>query len=356
MEDSTKKSKAPRPTAAVTIKDIAAMAGVSPSTVSHYLNHREHKMSADTLEKVRRVIEETNYVSNMGGRMLGRNGSKIIGVIMTYARRNERNAIQDPFFSEIIGALEQEIRTHGYFMMLYISADVEESLRMAAAWNVEGLIVLGSSADDCTCFVQGTTTPVVFIDSYFHDDGFPYINVGLHDRRGGYMMARHLLDMGHRRIAFIADAEVPVGVDYERLEGCKSALTEVGLPFACEDYVQISHRHDQRHEQLRAFAHGRMKAYTALFFASDFYAVDAVNLMFEENISVPEDISIVGFDDNIFAVQCRPKLTTMRQDVSQKAAYAVAQMLRILAHETIDPTDIRLSVSLRVRDSVAKLR
>jgi LacI family transcriptional regulator len=340
--------------AMITINEIARLAGVSPTTVSNVLHGRTAKMAPETLERVRRLIKENNYVSNMSGRTLGRYGSKIIGVIRNYERRDEINAIQDPFFSEIIGALEHEIRHRGYFMMLYISADVEESLRMARSWNVEGLITIGGNADDCHQFMLNTTIPLVFIDAYFHDDGIPYVNTGLQDRLGAYMMTEYLIKQGHKRIAFLADAQEPEGVDYERLRGCQEAMENQGLPFLPEDYRYVSYRLRERHEILKAFIRQDLGAYSALFFASDYLAADSINLFHDEGVRVPDDISVCGFDDNIFALGVRPKLTTVAQDVSKKASCAAGQVFRLIDKEPITARQIHLPVALKIRDSVAK--
>jgi LacI family transcriptional regulator len=172
----------------ITIKHIAEIAGVRSSTVSNVLQGRIHKMTQETLERVRQAISENNYVSNMSGRMLGRYGSKLIAVVMNFDRRDEINAMQDPFLGGIIGDLEHEIRKAGYFMMLYISGNVEESLRMAASWNVEGLIATGCNTGNCRRFMVGAQKlriPIVFIDGYYYDDEFCFVNTGLQDRAGG---------------------------------------------------------------------------------------------------------------------------------------------------------------------------
>ena len=105
----------------ITIKDMAEIAGVSPTTVANVLHGRTKKMSKETLKKVQDVIDQSHYVSNMGARVLANYGSRIIGVIMNYDRRAENNAMADPFYGTIVGALEKEIREHGYYMMLYMA-------------------------------------------------------------------------------------------------------------------------------------------------------------------------------------------------------------------------------------------
>ncbi len=336
----------------ITIKDIAELAGVSPTTVSNVLHGRTEKMSPETLEKVKKVIKEQNYVSNMAGRLLANYGSRIIGVIMTYERRNDINAIQNPFYSEIVGALEKNIRKEGYYMMLYTSGSAEESIQMALSWNVEGLIILGCPPCDCRKLREQLDKPVVFVDTYFEDDPDSYDNVGLRDYEGGYLMTEYLLRMGHRRIAFLADEEHPVGVDYERLNGCRDALRACGItPSEC-DYIPLPFRLEERDRLIRSLCAERIRDYTALFFASDFYAIDAVNVLFSEGISVPEDISVVGFDDNVFAVECRPQLTTVRQNISDKAFHAVKKVMELITGTPSSERNIRLPVELVLRSSV----
>jgi LacI family transcriptional regulator len=337
------------------MKQIAELAGVSPSTVSNVLHGNTAKMTAETFARVQRVISEKKYVANMSGRNLAKYGSKIIAVIMTYGRRNELNAIQDPFFSEIIGALEHEIRTRGYFMMLYISGDVDESLKMAHSWNVEGLVSIGGSADDCRKFASESGIPLVFIDCYFHNDGFPYVNVGLEDKFGGRLMTEYLIGKGHRGIAFLADEVNPVGVDFERLLGCAEAITDAGLSFSKDDYIHLSYKADERFETLKTLVHNNFLGYTALFFASDFLASDAINVFQDEGVRVPDDISVAGFDGNIFSAHSRPRITTVQQSVSQKAAIAAEQLFKIIKKEKLESPQIRLPVSLKIGESVKNL-
>lgn len=339
----------------VSIKDIANLAGVSPTTVSNVLHGRIEKMSADTLQKVREVIKEQNYVSNMAGRLLANYGSKIIGVIMTYERRNEVNVVQSPFYSEILGALENEIRKKEYYMMFYTSGGVEESIQMALSWNVEGLIVLGCLPCDCKKLRDRLDKPIIFIDSYFEDDSDNYDNVGLRDFEGGYLMTSYLIRMGHKKIAFLADAENPIGVDYERMKGYQEALKENGLEISSSDYILLSYKQGERARQMREFCKKRIQDYSALFFASDFYAMDAVNIFFAEGLKVPDDISVTGFDDNIFALECRPKLTTVKQSISDKAYYAVDKLMNIIKGRYEEKRNISLPVKLVIRESVKKI-
>ena len=337
----------------ITIKDMAEIAGVSPTTVANVLHGRTKKMSKETLKKVQDVINQSHYVSNMGARVLANYGSRIIGVIMNYDRRAENNAMADPFYGTIVGALEKEIREHGYYMMLYMAGSVEETVRLASSWNIEGLVALGCRAEDVQKMKEQLKMPVVFIDSYFENQDC--YNVGLDDFGGGYMMTNYLIRQGHRRIAFLADQQEPAGVDRERLLGYQKALEENGIIFHERDYVPISFRKQTRHTRLWEFCQERLNEYTALFFASDFYASDAVFIFQSQGIRVPQDISVVGFDDNLFAEHCRPMLTTVQQHVADKAFYAFALLQRLIRGEECIEKNIHLPVKLVIRESVQPL-
>jgi LacI family transcriptional regulator len=337
----------------MTIKKLAKMINVSPTTVSNVLHGRENKMRPEVLKKVKNALEETKYVPNMAGRLLANRGSRLIGVIINYTERNESNVVLLPFYGEMIGALESEIRKNGYFMMFYSSANAEESLRIAAGWNIEGLVIMGGDADESERIVRGTDIPVVFIDQYFHPSCRDPINIGINDRYGGYLMTRYLIEQGHRRIAFMCETNIDFGVYYERYLGYRDALEEKSLPCLKEDYVkgnkQALHQRMIMHDFVRC---GRIRDYTALFFGSDSYAVFAMNIFQDMGIKIPEDISIAGFDGSIFATHCRPLLTTVQQNNPQKAYYAIKMLLQCIKKEKIHERDIRLNVSLTIGNSI----
>lgn len=337
----------------ITIKDMAQLAGVSPTTVTNVLHGRTKKMSKETLEKVQEVIESSNYVSNMGARMLANYGSKIIGVIMHFDYRTDINIIQDPFYAELIGALERRIREMGYYMMFYTSGSVKESLQLARSWNVEGLIINGSTPEAWEGIREELNVPIVFVDSYSNKSDLKYYNVGLDDFEGGYIMTKHLIRLGHKRIAFFATNEV--AVDAERQKGYKEALKENHLTFSPNDYIELYYNKSNRHTQLWEFCQERLSQYTALFFASDFLANDAINSFALMGVKVPRDISVVGFDNNIFSELCRPKLTTVQQSVSDKGFKAVELLVKAIRKEECEKKDIRLPIKLVIRESVRRI-
>ena len=338
----------------IRIKDIAEKAGVSPTTVSNVIHGNTSRVSLATVKTINEIIQNLNYIPNMGARMLAKNGSKIIGVILNYPKREENNAVQDPFNSALIGALENAIRTHGYYMMLCAANGADEVLKLAATWNIDGLVMLGIQAENARQIKQSTDKPVVFIDSYFGHDGIQYENVGLDDEEGGYQMANYLLECGHRKVAFLADTPEPVGVDWWRLQGCTRAFHEAGIPFGKENYIGFSRNYYQRQDDFKKLLL-HIHDFTAFFFASDYYAVNAMNFCYDNGIMIPRDISVVGFDDNYFAQTVRPKLTTVRQSVEQKGVRSVELLIQMLHGDTVQEKNIRLPIELIVRDSVRNI-
>lgn len=333
----------------VTIKQIAEELDVSPTTVSNVIHGNTKEVSQRTIQRVREKIEELHYIPNMNARSLARSSSKIIGLIIRYPSIEGKNVVQDPFNSELIGVIEGEIRNFGYFLMLYASDKAEEIQKMAMTWNVDGIISLGLNAAECKKMKDNLKIPLVFIDCYFQDDAESYTNVGLKDRECAKRITEFLIEMGHKKIAFLADNFV--GVDFERWQGYREALEEHHLPVQKSNFFQIGFGTEGIIETYDNVCR-RIDDFTALFFASDFYASFAVNYFYDRGIRVPEDISVVGFDDNIFARNTRPRLTTMRQNPSEKGRIAVAQVLRLINNENIPVRNIRMDAELVIRDSV----
>jgi LacI family transcriptional regulator len=336
----------------VTIKDLARIANVSPTTVSNVLHGRTSKVSKKTQREVQKAIADTQYVPNMGGRLLARHGSRIIGVIMTYARRTEMMATMSPFYSEIIGSLESAIRGNGYFMMLYTSGGVAESLALAKTWDVEGLIVLGSTPDDAEEFFNEVTVPVMFIDTY--GDRVP--NVGIDDQGAMRGLVDFLIVHGHRRIAFLTDSTVLVGVDQARYRGYRDALEHHGIAVREEDLIRISFRDSIRSAELDDFAAEAFRGYTALCYSSDLYATDAMSHLIRRGFSIPQDVSITGFDGNVLARISTPQLMTVVQHVEDKGRVSVETLMDQIQEGKKHLTRIELPTELIEGESVAKLR
>lgn len=336
----------------ITIKEIAGQLGVSPTTVSNVIHKNTKEVSEETIRRVEQKIKELNYIPNMSARMLAQNSSKIIGLVMRYPTMDGKSAVQDPFNSELIGMIEKEIRSAGYFLMLYATDKPEKILHMSATWNVDGLIVLGLGAEGCKKVKETSKKPVVFIDCYFVDDENSYTNVGLKDREYARKMTEYLISQGHRKIAFLADNRV--GVDYERWMGYCEALEENHIPVREDSFILINYSKEGMKESYDEMYRKR-ENFTAMFFASDYYAVLGINYFYDRGHRIPEDMSIVGFDDNIFGKNVRPCLTTVRQSAGEKGKLAVSMMLQLIREEPLEVNNIHLDAELKIRDTVKKI-
>ncbi len=337
----------------ITIKEMAEIAGVSPTTVANVLHGRTKKVSKETMEKVQKVIEQSNYVLNMGARMLGNYGSKIIAVILSYGNRGRANLMQDPFAGSVIGAIEQEVSRNGYFMMLYTNPDVEECLHMAMAWNIEGLILLGIQREEYYRFRSRLDIPIVTIDTYFEKEDREYINVGLQDYEGGYQMTEYLIEQGHRDIAFFSQVPYDGKIDDTRYVGHCDALRKHCIPVRPDAHLYLQTESRLRENTLAEFAQNQFGKNTALFFSADYLAIEAMNIFFDLGYRIPEDISVVGFDNIPASMQCRPELTTIQQDIYEKGRKSVEQVLEIIRRkQKMAAANFQLPVQLVIRGTV----
>lgn len=333
----------------VTIKDMAEILGMSTTTVSNVIHGKTSQVSPKTVEKVEKLLKEYDYVPNINARNLAQNQSKIIVVALKARRDKYPNILADPFFGELVGAIEAEIRRQGYFMMLYISNDIQDIMKYISSWNADGLLLAGMLHDDFIRVRSKLKKPMVLLDSYVPEVIKRYVNIGLDDEKGMYEITHYLLEQGHRRIAFLTDNME--GVDYIRYKGHVRALQEFGLEPSEEDILLLCPGEDEKEESLREIREA-IKDYTALMACSDYYAALVANYLMDAGVQIPDDLSITGFDNNMYSQMIRPAITTVAQDVEEKGKTAVQCLLKLLQKETLEELDIRLSTKLVIRDSV----
>lgn len=341
-----------------TIKEIAKLAGVGPTTVSNVIHGNKSKVSEETFAKVQKIIDDLHFAPNLAAAMLAHNTTHIVGIVLNFEPRDGIPPLQDPYISALVGAIEHELQQFGYYAMLYSSIDYEKWIKLISTWNMAGLIVLGVSKEKCRQLREKSKVPVVFIDSYLsdnekdekNDDNKTFYNIGLDDLEGTCLMTEYLIKKGHKKIAFLADREEPRGVDAFRLIGFKKVMETHGLK---GEYICITRDKAERERIILNLV--SKKQFTALSFASDFYASEAIHLLLSHNFKLPDDVSITGFDDNRFSQISIPEITTIHQNVVQKGNEAVKLLLKLLKKEEIEVSNIRLGVSLVERNSVRDL-
>lgn len=335
----------------VTIKEIAAMMGVSPTTVANVIHGRTSKVSKENVERIQKALKEHNYVSKLGLNSLTRGKTRMIGVVAHSSKKYEQTLVADPFYGLLIGTLEQEIRRAGYYMMLYTEEDLDSIFQMALYWNVEALITVTFAWNDHRKLASLVERPVVGIDireGLTMEDYY----VGLDDLGGAYEMTSYLMSCGYERIVIVI--EVKKGSDIVRLQGYKKALREAGLPFHERDCIVLDPVNMQRRrEQIKGMLSFAGEN-TALFCVSDQMASEICNYFTEHGCRVPEDIGIAGYDDNIYARLVSPHLTTVRQDVRKKAVLAAQMALELTAGREVEGRHVLLPTEVVARESTKR--
>ncbi|MGX8728849.1 MAG: LacI family DNA-binding transcriptional regulator [Lachnospiraceae bacterium] len=332
----------------ITIKEIARELGLSTTTVSNVIHGKSWEVSAATVQRVQEALDAHGYVPNIVARNLAQKESRILGVALKASPEKSGNLIQDPFFSVVIGAIEREIRQAGYYMMLYISDNTDELIRQASSWNVDGLIVVGL-VDDGSRWADGRfKKPVVCIDNYSREGLKHFVNIGLDDEKGGYLATKHLTELGHRTIAFLTNTFG--AVELARFRGYRQALEEAGITYREEDCLMIRSFEDEIASSLDEVC-GKLRDFTAVFCVSDLFALELMAALYDRGVRVPEEISVVGFDDIAVGRVHRPALTTVYQDIEEKGAMAARTLIGMLGGEEPEIRDILLPVELKVRQS-----
>lgn len=331
----------------IRIQDIADMAGVSRTTVSNVIRGNTKKVSQETIDKITRILDEQNYVPNMASMSLTGNVSKIIGFV-TYHRIHGMRALQDSFVGELLGTIESEVRKRGYYLMLISGETYDEVVSIASSWNMDGLIVLGYSEAEYIRLKKKLNKKMILIDTYPEKE-YTFQNVGIDDYDGGYQIGKYFLECGYDQAMMLS--ELNMASDYHRWIGFKDAMESNGQ--ICDDsrHVLIEKGLNMRIKQYKNML-PRFRHAKALAFSSDYTAIEAMSFFSDMGMKVPDDISIVGFDDSIYATLVRPKLTTVRQDIEEKGRVVVERIIRMIDGEELPEMCVRNKVKLVRRDSV----
>jgi LacI family transcriptional regulator len=335
-----------------TIKDIAREAGVSVTTVSNVIHGRNHRVAQDTVERINAIIREYNYTPNLSARALVNRSSRIIGVINHLIQSQPISFFQDPFHSALLGGIEKKLQERGYYMMVRTVADEGELYSLFNNWNLDGVILTGLFNDSFFARLLEANKPVVLLDSYIKNSRV--FNIGLDDRKGGFMATQYLIDKGHRNIAFSSPPMHRHGVVEERLKGYRAALKKNDIPFSWENVYQ----QEITLEEGIALGHilSKRRDISAVFATADILAAGIMTGLSQAGLRIPSDISIIGFDDIFFSRLTSPPLTTIHQNTGEKGIVAAGIMADYLEGKEKFPRVITMPLSLVERDSVMEIQ
>lgn len=329
-----------------TIKDIARALGISHSTVSRALNG-DPRISAETRRRVAEAARRLGYQPNLSGRGLAQGKVFSVGLVIP--------DVAEPFFGRVVSGVSQVTYPAGFNLVLYLTyADRQRelaALEQIGHGRVDGMIVMARKAGKQAILgLRRHGVPIVLLIETVRDSGFDAVRA---DNEGGALQAvRHLLALGHRRIAVItgpghaADAR-------ERLRGYRRAMLEAGVDPDQEGLVYAGDFTEERgaravDKMLRLSPERRP---TAVFALNDAAALGAMNRLARHGLRVPEDVAVVGFDDMPFARYVHPGLTTVRQPIEELGRAAAELLLGRIRGEATEPREVVLGTELVVRES-----
>jgi LacI family transcriptional regulator len=305
-----------------TIKDVAALAGVSYTTVSHVINN-SRPVSQTARIRVQAAIEKLKYVPSAVARSLRHNATSTIGLLIS----NNTN----PFFSELARGIEDACYRNSYSVLLCNSDDdpvrQEAYLKVMLQRRIDGLIVSSTGHDPfLAARLREAGIPVVIVDRPLPELD---ADVVLSDHHlGGQLAARHLIEQGHRVIAFIG-GPLDSSPTIERLDGFQSVLQESGLHL--HSVLESDFTTEGGYKAARRLL--RTLHPSAVFAGNDLIAIGALRYVREQNIRVPEKLSIIGFDGIELGRYVHPAITTIDQRIRELGEMAAATLIRVMAKD-----------------------
>ncbi|GAA3431380.1 LacI family DNA-binding transcriptional regulator [Kutzneria kofuensis] len=334
-----------QPSSRVTIRDVAARAGVSVATVSKVINDR-YGVSADTMARVRAVIAELGYEASLVAQSLRNHKTNVIGILV---------ADIEPFSTELLKGAADAIRDTGYELVVY-SAGGRTGDKLG--WERRYLSRLSGTLVDGAVLVTPSVldvrfdAPVVAVDPHTGPSGLPTVDSD--NLRGARLAVEHLLSLGHRRIAMLTGRE---DLQSARLRerGFREAMADAGVPVD-ETLVQPGD-----YDPVVSAAAARLLLSletppSAVFAANDVSAIATVETARSLGLRVPEDLSVVGFDNIPESALNSPPLTTVDQPIKVMGRQAIEMLVQLMRGEEIEKTHLTLDTHLVVRGSTCAPR
>lgn len=335
----------------VTIKDIAKLSGVSPTTVSLVLNDQAKSVSQPTIDKIKKVANELNYKPNHIAISLVTKKTKTIGLIIPN--------INNPFFAEMAHVIEENVSEQGYNLILCNTNESYKKdikyLQLLSARGVDGMLIAISPTkdkfeeDQIIQAINSLDVPVVAIDRWL--SGMNCNRVSINHRKGAYIAVKHLIEQGHRSIATIT-GPLSVYTGRRRLVGYKEALEKYHIPINEEFIVEGDYNFESGYVGgLQVLKQNP----SAIFVANDMMALGVLKACREQHKSVPEAISIVGFDNLLISSLIEIPLTTVNQPINELANQVSKMLFSKINEEQTSYEDIKLEPELIIRQSSSKV-
>ena len=338
---------------AVTIKDVAALAGVSPSTVSRTCKNNP-SISEETKERVRKAMAELGYEPNFQASNLASQNSRTIGIILP---ASAKEVYENSFYLEAIQGISHYCNGRQYMTTIVTGQDEAEILNavrsMSRSGKVDGFIILYSKKED----------PVI---DYLFNEGLLYILIGKATQYtnqtiyidndnllAGREAAEYLYQLGHRQIAYLgSDSSLMSSAD--RKAGYQLALASHQLPVRPEYCVEVKNVSENNEEAIRGLLMQKDRP-TAILVSDDILAVSLERVCLENHLAIPEDLSIISFNNSLFARLTSPQLTSIDIGAGQLGSEAASQIINHIENPNLLATKIIVPHHLIERDSCCKI-
>lgn len=339
----------------VNIKDVAREAGVSIATVSYVINNI-NKVTDNTRNRVLEVIERLGYQPNINARSLVKKESRIIGIIVPVSEKEKDTILLDnPFYLEFLSSVENKVRINGYSTMILSIYEEKELIKHLNSGSLAGIIVLGSANKFVYDTLSSVDIPVVVVDQKQSSDRFYYINTD--NDMGAFLATEYLIKNGHRNICILLGGKSDTMVYNNRLDGYKNALSKYGIEYDEKNVIEIDVSYDGGIEAVEQILKIN-KEITGIFAISDVVAMGVIRGLYDRNINVPRDKSVIGFDNIRNSKYFIPQLTTINQFIPDKAETAVNIIMKInnkdvnFVRENLPGSEVTIPVHIVERESV----
>jgi LacI family transcriptional regulator len=329
----------------VTIVEVAKKAQVSLGTVSRVINNDVH-VAPETRERVSAVMQEMQYVANRQARGLKGMKTNVIGVLVP--------DLATSYIGGIMHGIDAELALHKFELMLFTHHRIAVKEASYVANMVQGmvdglLLVLPRNIADYTDTLTRQNFPFVVIDH--QGSGDPCPSVGATNWQGGYNATEYLIKQGHKRIGFITGS-MDLGCSQDRLKGYRSALRTHHIPEMPELVYEGDFNQPDGYAGASAFLELPIPP-TAIFASNDVMAMGVMDAVRNRNLRIPDDISVVGFDNIPQSAMINPSLTTVQQPLEQMGRVATQMLLGVLKNPQKDVNRIELPTELIIRSSTS---
>lgn len=315
-----------------TIKQVAELAGVGTSTVSRYLNSNGY-ISDDAKERIKEACEKLNYMPNELARAMKLQHSKTIGVMIP--------TICNPFFTQLVHVIEQSLLLYGYKTVLCnTNGDIElekNYLNLAISNRFDGIILITGSEE----FMHlETEIPIILLDR-ISEVSTKYINLTSNNRQGAELAAEHLIECGCTKILYItADEDIIPSRIREKAFG--DIMNERGIEYIIKKQSELD---------VELFERAISNGVDGIFAWNDIIAIQCISYCAEKNISIPEQVQLMGYDNIDLTELVHPKLTTVAQPLSKLGILASKYMVELIDGNINAPIEVQLDNNLIIRES-----